>query len=223
MSYHAKKVAPRRSVWKCGLRLSIAIHTVLPSIIQSWRTDDLGLRSPHLRFYRKKEDNPVQLGSCTAFLVVILTSACASQVVNDQIPDGLINGVCGIELSRRIFEAEREMMRRLMIYSPIVETYIQSLWPDTTAVIPPDDVYFLGKVDFRKSSWQILNDNGQRWALYPAGSVSMLFVDTQDFDADTYRLKYLKRATLGTVSCLIFAVTLVKANESGRFNGTIWV
>jgi hypothetical protein len=126
-----------------------------------------------------------------------------------------------------------------MIYSPIVETYIQSLWPDTTAVIPPDDVYFLGKVDFRryltsadaeemlfgtsKSSWQILNDNGQRWALYPAGSVSMLFVDTQDFDADTYRLKYLKRATLGTVSCLIFAVTLVKANESGRFNGTIWV
>jgi hypothetical protein len=106
-------------------------------------------------------------------------------------------------------------------------------------VIPPDDVYFLGKVDFRryltsadaeemlfgtsKSSWQILNDNGQRWALYPAGSVSMLFVDTQDFDADTYRLKYLKRATLGTVSCLIFAVTLVKANESGRFNGTIWV
>jgi len=188
----------------------------------------------------KNEANPVRLSSYTALLVVILTSVCTAQDVNDQIPDGLINGMRGIEVSRRIFETERDMMRRIGIYSPIVETYIQSLWPDTTAQMPLDDLYFLGKVDFRqylasaddakamlfgtsKSSRQILNDNGQKWELYPDGFVSMLFVDPQDFDADTYRLNYLKPATLGTVRCLLFTVTPVKTNAPGRFNGTIWV
>jgi hypothetical protein len=191
------------------------------------------------RKQEKKRTTPVRLSSYTALLVFILTSLCASQDV-DQIPDGLVKGMRGIELSRRIFETERDTMRRIRIYSPIVETYIQSLWPDTTAQMPLDDVYFLGKVDFRqylasaddaktmlfgtsKSSRQILNDNGQRWELYPDGFVSMLFVDPQEFDADTYHLTYLKPATLGTVSCLMFTVTPVKPNTPGRFTGTVWV
>jgi Peptidase family M48 len=183
----------------------------------------------------------VRLSSYTALLVFILTKTCIPQSVNDRmIPDGLVNGMRGIELSRRIFETERDMMHRIRMYSPIVETYIQSLWPDTTAQMPLDDVYFLGKVNFHrylasaddskamlfgssKSSRKILNDNGQRWELYPDGFVSMLFVDVQDFDADTYRLTYLRPAALGTVSCLMFAVTPVKVTAPGRFNGTVWV
>jgi hypothetical protein len=182
----------------------------------------------------------VRLSKYSALLVVFLTSVCTPQDVNNQIPDGLVNGMRGIELSRRIFDAERDMMRRVAVYSPIVETYIQSLWPDTTAQMPLDDVYFLGKVDLRqylasadhpkamlfgtsRSSRQILNDNGQRWELYPDGFVSMLFIDPQDFDADTYRLTYLKPATLGSVSCLMFSVTPVNASAPGRFNGTVWV
>jgi hypothetical protein len=180
------------------------------------------------------------LSRYTALLVVIVTSFCTAQDVTEEIPDGLVNSMRGIEVSRRIFEAERDMMRQIWKYSPIVETYIQSLWPDTTAQMPLDDLYFLGKVKFyrylasehdpqvllfgnSKGSRQILNDNGQRWELYPDGFVSMLFVDLQDFDADNYRLTYLKPATLGTVSCLMFAVTPLKASTPGRFKGTIWV
>jgi len=178
--------------------------------------------------------------SSYAFLVFVLAGVCTPQDVNDRVPDGLVNGMSGVELSRRIFEAERDMMHRIRIYSPIVETYVQSLWPDTTAQMLLDDVYFLGKVDFlrrlvsgdyattllsgtSKNSRQILNDNGQKWELDPDGFVSMLFIDQRDFDADTYHLRYLKSETLGTVSCLVFGVTAVKANAPGRFNGTVWV
>jgi Peptidase family M48 len=178
--------------------------------------------------------------SYTALLLVFLTSVCTSQHVNEQVPDRLIDGMLDVELSRRIFDNERDMMRRIRIYSPIVETYIQSLWPDTIAQMPLDDVYFLREVDFSrylisedytqtmlfgssKRSRQVLNDNGQRWGLYPEGFVSMLFVDQQAFDADTYQLKYLKRDTLGTVSCLLFAVTPLRKQEAGRFNGTVWI
>jgi hypothetical protein len=186
-----------------------------------------------------KGDNTVRLGSYTALLVLILAGVCTPQDVNDQVPDGLVNGMSGIEVTRRIFETEHDMMQRIKRYSPVVETYMQSLWPDTTAKMPIGDVYFLGKVDFlrylgsgdgatwlfgtSRSSRQILNDNGQKWELNPDGFVSMLFVDLQDFDADTYRLTYLKPATLGTVSCLTFAVTPVKESTPGRFSGTVWV
>lgn len=117
---------------------------------------------------------------------------------------------------------------------------MQSLWPDTTAQIPLSDVYFLRKVNLErylnsvdeaekmlfgtsKTSRQVLNDNGQRFEMYPDGFLSMLFIDLDDFDADTYRLTYLGPADLGEVSCFMFAVTPITTNTPGRFNGTIWV
>jgi len=175
-----------------------------------------------------------------ALLVVMFTTFCASQLVRDPIPDSLVNEKRKVDLERRIFKAEQDMMRRFRIYSPVVETYIQSLWPDTTAQMPLDDAYFLSRVSFRryllsednaqamlfgstKSSRQILADNGQKGELSPNGLTFMLFVDIQDFDADTYRLTYLKSATLGTLNCSMFAVAPLKAKQPGRFKGIIWV
>src|ERR1700736_4368588 len=45
------------------------------------------------------------------------------------------------QLTRRIFAAERDMIERLRDTSPILETYLQSLWPNTTEQSPIDDAY----------------------------------------------------------------------------------
>jgi hypothetical protein len=191
-------------------------------------------------FHRERKARGVRLACFIALLAIFGARLGFAQDVETHIPDNLINGMRGIELSRRIFQNERDMIRRIRMYRPIVETYIQSLWPDTTAQVPLDDVYFLRKIDLykyfapeddayatlfgaSKSSRQLLNDNGQRWEVYPDGFVYMLFVDSQDFDADTYQLTYLKSESLGEISCFVFTVSPIKKKAFGRFQGSIWV
>jgi hypothetical protein len=156
-----------------------------------------------------------------------------------QIPDDLINGMSGTEVSRRIFDGEHQAMEQLKMHSPIAETYIQSLWPDTSAQIPLDDSYFLNKISFLRflsqqdKAWiplfgepgsrDILTDNGSKTTLYAAGFIYVMFVDPWDFDSDTYRLSYIADVKLGTIDCLTFAVTPVKHPAPRRFEGTIWV
>src|ERR1700722_9343234 len=187
----------------------------------------------------KIESIPLRLLVQTGLLFVILANASVAQNANSPSRE-LIDGVPKVEVTRRIFEGEQATMRRLRIYSPIVETYIQSLWPDTSAQMPIDDVYFLSKVDMSsdffvgddgkamlfgrsEESRRVLDDNGQRQELYPAGFIRMLFIDRQSFDSDTYRLTYLHPAMLGGIDCLLFAVDPIKADRSGRFQGQVWV
>jgi hypothetical protein len=175
----------------------------------------------------------------SGLLFAILASVSAAQDI-DSPPDALIDGMPNAEVSRRIFEGEQDSMRRLRIYSPIVETYIQSLWPDVHAQMPLDDVYFLSKVNISrnffagddekamlfgrsKASRRILDDNGQKQELNPAGFIHMLFIDPYDFDSETYRLTYLHPATLGGIDCLVFTVSPINTNAPGKFNGTVWV
>jgi len=172
--------------------------------------------------------------------LLVATFADASLAQNVPGPThALINGMPNVEVLRRIFKGEQDTMRRLRIYRPIVETYIQSLWPDTSAQIPIDDLYFLSKLDisrhffendgldrlFGKSeeSGRIFVDNGQRQELYPTVFIRMLFIDPQDFDPDTYRLTYLQPATLGKLDCLVFEVVPVKNDAPHRFKGMVWV
>ena len=187
----------------------------------------------------KTESIPLRLLIQAGFLFMILANASVAQDVNN--PSGeSIDGLPRVEVTRRIFEGEQATMRRLRIYSPIVETYIQSLRPDTAAQIPIDDLYFLSKVEMSSNflvgdegnsrlfgrseeSRRVLDDNGQRQELYPAGFIHMLFIDPQSFDSDTYRLTYLQQTTLGPLNCLLFAVDPIKADTPGRFRGKVWV
>jgi Peptidase family M48 len=175
----------------------------------------------------------------SGLLLTILANVSMGQAVNSP-SEKMLDGIPRGEVSRRIFEGEQDTMRSLKIYSPIVETYIQSLWPDTGKQIPLDDIYFLSKVSISRhlfvagdeegrlfgrsdESWRLLDDNGQRQELYPAGFIHMLFIDPENFDPDTYRLTYLQSATLGSINCLVFAVAPVKTDAPGRFKGRVWV
>src|ERR1700685_601144 len=171
-----------------------------------------------------------------ALLVALF--AC-NPLAEAQIPDDLINGMSGTEVSQRIFDGEHQAMEQLRMYSPVAETYIQSLWPDTGAQIALDDSDFLNEISFFRflsrqdkacmplfgepGSRNILTDNGSKTTLYAAGFIYVMFVDPWDFDSDTYRLSYIADAKLGTIDCLTFAVTPVKHPAPRRFEGTIWV
>ncbi|MGH9511112.1 MAG: hypothetical protein ACRD2U_03145 [Terriglobales bacterium] len=51
----------------------------------------------------------------------------------------------------------------------------------------------------------------------------MLFVDLEDFDADTYDLTFLQKTTCDKRLCLLFSVTPKQPRHQGRFEGEIWV
>ncbi len=55
------------------------------------------------------------------------------------------------EVTDRVVKAEQQMNSDVRKYSPLVETYIQNLRPDTElGYVPAGDKYFLGKADFGK-------------------------------------------------------------------------
>ena len=147
------------------------------------------------------------------------------------------------QLARRIFDGERNMIARLRDTNPVLETYLQSLWPNTKAS-PMDDAYFLSEVDFSRdpsisgysrrghqtflfggspASRRVRVNNGTKWKLSPDGYLDMMFVDLEDFDADTYDLQYVQKDTWGPTSCLIFSVVPKSPRFGGQFKGQIWV
>ena len=55
------------------------------------------------------------------------------------------------EVTDRVIKTENQMNNDIRKYSPLVETYIQNLRPDTElGYVPAGDKYFLGKADFGK-------------------------------------------------------------------------
>ena len=153
-------------------------------------------------------------------------------------------GLTHQQLTKRIFDGEREMIAGLGDAKPLVETYFQSLWPGINAQSPIDDAYFLSKVDFTRgfkesgdgrrgyqtflfgqsrASRKVRLNNGDKGEVYPDGYLDMLFIDLEDFDADTYDLTYLQETTSGKRECLLFSVRPKVPSSPGRFKGQIWV
>ena len=125
-------------------------------------------------------------------------------------------------------------------YSPLVETYIQNLRPDTElGYVPAGDKYFLGKADFGKGvnlvslsdtdgkGKKVLGGVGNFFSFamqyLPDGFLQMIFIDTNGFDKQHYKFDYVKREFLGEVRCLVFDVTPLPKAGKGRFLGRIWV
>jgi hypothetical protein len=154
------------------------------------------------------------------------------------------SGLTQKQIQRRIFEGEQQMISSLIGTAPRLETYLQSLSPQTKAERPIDDAYFLSKVDFSRGYEEsgqgrrgyqtfffggpgpnrtVRVNNGRRWKLYPDGFLDMLFVDLEDFDGETYNLSYIKAEPFGGALCLTYFVTPKDVSARGKFRGRIWV
>ncbi len=144
------------------------------------------------------------------------------------------------EVTDRVVKAENQMNSDVRKYSPLVETYIQNLRPDTElGYVPAGDKYFLGKADFGKGvnlvslsdtdgkGKKVLGGVGNFFSFamqyLPDGFLQMIFIDTNGFDKQHYHFDYVKREFLGEVRCLVFDVTPLPKSGKGRFLGRIWV
>lgn len=135
----------------------------------------------------------------------------------------------------RVIEREHALMNMLKTRTPLVETYLQNLKSDPQAgPVPVQDHYFLGRVDLgetierrdylpRGSGFETLFTGLFKMEYKPVGFVSMIFVDREDFDRQTYNFNYIHREFLGDVRCIVFDVSAKKGTGDGRFRGRIWV
>lgn len=130
----------------------------------------------------------------------------------------------------RIFEREKEQIEIIASYSPIVETYIQTVTSNPMmGVIPKNDYYFLGEADFRGKSMKVRSmlqktrKGNIMWSFNPTGFLQMAFLDFGQFDPDHYHLIYQGRVFLGAVRCLVYDVEPTPKSHGARFHGRIWV
>jgi hypothetical protein len=137
-----------------------------------------------------------------------------------------------------IIEREHALIQFLKNRTPLVETYLQNLTPDTKlGAVPKEDHYFLGRLDMgdvdrrdylaKETSFQRTLMGGVtklfRIQYQPMGFSWMIFADRQNFDRSHYDFHYVHREFLGEVRCLVFEVTPKKNAGTGLFQGQIWV
>lgn len=139
----------------------------------------------------------------------------------------------------QIVEREHALINFLKNRTPLVETYLQNLTPDTKlGSVPKEDHYFLGRLDMGESidrrdylssqaSFQKTMMGGVtklfRVQYQPLGFSWMVFADRQNFDRNHYDFKYVHREFLGDVRCMVFDVRPKKDAGKGLFEGRIWV
>ena len=141
----------------------------------------------------------------------------------------------------QIVERERALIAFLKGHTPLVETYLQNLTPDSKlGAVPKEDHYFLGRLDLADTIDRrdyLTKDTSLQRSLMggvtklfriqyqPMGFSWMLFADQQNFDRDHYDFKFVRREFLGEIRCLSFDV-MPKGKlrtGSGMFEGRIWV
>jgi len=150
------------------------------------------------------------------------------------------------EVVDKIVAQEHAEMNTIRRYSPLVETYIQTVRPDKALGSAPDgDRYFLGRASLDKGVQlePLIKGDGvtgsdarnvkQKFlasienifspAFLPRGFLQMIYLDEQGFDRQHYKFAYAGREFLGDVRCLIFDVDPLPNMGKGRFSGRIWV
>ena len=138
----------------------------------------------------------------------------------------------------QIIEREHSLIQFLKNRTPLVETYLQNLTPDSKlGAVPKEDHYFLGRLDLgevdrrdylaKQASFQRTLMGGVsrlfRIQYQPMGFSWMIFADRQNFDRNHYDFHYIHREFLGDVRCLVFEVKPKWTGNTGLFEGQIWV
>jgi hypothetical protein len=142
------------------------------------------------------------------------------------------------EVVDKIVAQEQVEVQSLRQYSPLVETYIQSLRADKQlGAVPDGDKYFLGRAELAKGVElePLTPDTGTKHKIFggwgsffstqflPRGFLQMIYVDMYGFDRMHYNFEYVRREFLGEVRCLVFNIDPLPKVGKGRFVGRIWV
>jgi Peptidase family M48 len=167
------------------------------------------------------------------FLLIILVVCATPFAATAQQPASLN------EVVDKIVSQEQTEVQLLRQYSPLVETYIQNLRPDPRlGAVADGDKYFLGRAELANGIEiePLGGDAGLKHKIFggwkeffsamefvPQGFLQMIYVDTNGFDRQHYKIEYAGREFLGDVRCLVFDVDPLPKSGKGRFVGRIWV
>ena len=114
---------------------------------------------------------------------------------------------------------------------------------------PDSDVHFLGRVNFGHIIGDTSYANGEssdskggklgvlkhslsyftnlsgalHLTYHEAGFVQMLLVDSNSYNRATYQFSFVRNDFLGTIPTVVFDVSPIKHNATGRFAGRIWI
>src|SRR6059058_6522872 len=142
------------------------------------------------------------------------------------------------EVVDKVIRQEQAEVQLLRQYSPLVETYIQNRRADKqVGAVPDGDKYFLGRAELAKDvdlepleheagmKQKVLGEFAGFFSteFVPRGFLQMIFLDTNGFDRQHYKIEYVRREFLGEVRCLVFDVDPLPKSGKGRFVGRIWV
>jgi hypothetical protein len=142
------------------------------------------------------------------------------------------------QVIERFIEREKALADSLPNYSPLAETYIQNLEPDSTVTkAPKSDKYFLGKLDFSKgitgrtlmpgpgvgSSFKNMFTQIYSIRYLADGFSQLILVDPKGFDTEHYDFKPVGKEFLGDVRCIMFDVQPKHRSGDDKFFGRIWV
>jgi Peptidase family M48 len=138
----------------------------------------------------------------------------------------------------RVIAREAENNKALRSYSPLVETYLQSMKADPeVGMVPVNDQYYLTRVSFGKTLEDI-NFHAQpgflsramhgvtkdfRNEFISSGFNWMMTVDMRGLDREHYSYDYQGREFLGDVRCIVIDITPKPHSGTGRFRGRLWV
>ena len=139
----------------------------------------------------------------------------------------------------QVIAREAENSKALRGYSPLVETYLQSMKADPeVGMVPVNDQYYLTRAGFRSKTLVDVNFHAQPGFLSRAmhdvkkpfrtefvadGFNWMMTLDMRGMDRQHYNFDYQGREFLGDVRCIVIDVTPKPHDSSGRFMGRVWV
>lgn len=185
---------------------------------------------------------------CKLALIAAIMSFCLAAWARPDDPEDSANAaaqpappsVTVEAAAERVFGQEAKLVDSMRTYSPLVETYIQRLKPDSELVTVPDkDRYFLGRLVLadKATTNQRFTDHNQarfftrvldrmdsfyRLNYNQIGFMQTIFLNDR-FDKDHYDLKYVRQQFLGQVRTLVFDVIPKSHADEVRFQGRIWV
>jgi peptidase M48-like protein len=139
---------------------------------------------------------------------------------------------------QQVVTREAANLKALRQYSPLVESYMQSMKPDADmGMVPISDQYYLHRVAFGRtlSETSFHPEPGFlsravhgitkefRPEFVSQGFTWMIAMDMRGLDREHYNFDYQGREFLGDLRCIIMDVTPKRNSGKGRFLGRIWV
>ncbi|MGB8522072.1 MAG: hypothetical protein WCD43_03820 [Candidatus Acidiferrales bacterium] len=134
----------------------------------------------------------------------------------------------------RIIARERDEIKVINSYDPIIETYVQVYSQKRNGDrLLSRDYYYLGQAelsDRKQFGYRSMLARKDQYpkrgfvdaSFNPLGFVQMVYIDQRGFDREHYRFRYVGQEFLGNVRCVVFDVQPLQKALPGRFSGRIW-